>query len=155
MKPKDVNKEKEKIVVETKSKQKKSNLDLLLEFDDISVAPVLTPSLGGFLTPMAETTTNIVTDIQIVSTSSVITKPMELLNRISGRGLSITYRFTRNPHLFSSSMVNIGLIFTNHSNEDITNIRLGKKVYYLGCFCMSFFSLMFFVLVIGNWNECT
>lgn len=54
-----VQKEPKKPEVETKSKPKekekqpsKSNLDLLLDLDDIPpIGPVMTPSLGGFLTP--------------------------------------------------------------------------------------------------------
>lgn len=40
----------------------------------------------------------------------------------------ILYRFTRSPHLFSSKMASLELLFVNQSNEDITNISINKKV---------------------------
>ncbi|CAH2003536.1 unnamed protein product [Acanthoscelides obtectus] len=106
-------------------KEKKSNLDLLLDLDLRSPAPVLTPSLGGFFTPSGGGDKSY--DIQVVQPTFTHTKPIELLNRISGRGMSVTYRFTRSPHLYSPSMTNINLSFTNHTEEEITDIRLGKK----------------------------
>ncbi|XP_018578940.1 AP-3 complex subunit beta-2 [Anoplophora glabripennis] len=105
---------------------KKSNLDLLLDFCDASnEAPVMTPSLGGFFTP----STPIEAPLTMQSVQPVFTntKPVELLNRINGRGLSATYRFTRSPHLYSPSMANINIIFVNNTNEDINDIRLGRK----------------------------
>nr|CAI5862722.1 unnamed protein product [Callosobruchus analis] len=41
--------------------------------------------------------------------------------------MSVTYRFTRSPHLYSPSMTNINLSFTNHTDEEVTDIRLGRK----------------------------
>lgn len=111
---------------------KKSNLDLLLDFcDATNEAPVMTPSLGGFFTP----STPIEAPLTMQSVQPVFsnTKPVELLNRINGRGLSATYRFTRSPHLYSPSMANINIMFVNNTNEDINDIRLGRKVkgYYV------------------------
>ncbi|KAJ8941876.1 hypothetical protein NQ318_001729 [Aromia moschata] len=118
--------EKSENSAETKVNDKKTNLDLLLDLCDINnEAPVMTPSLGGFFTP----TTAVVAPLtmQLVQPIFVNTKPMELLNRINGRGLSATYRFTRSPHLYSPSMTNINIMFVNNTNEDINDIRLGKK----------------------------
>lgn len=112
-------------------KESKSNLDLLLDLDiSDAVAPVMTPSLGGFLTPINNVNPINVTPhaIQVIPPVFYPVKEIELLDRISGRGLNITYRYTRNPHLFSSTMVNINLSFKNTSSEDITDIRMGKKV---------------------------
>nr|CAH7761482.1 unnamed protein product [Callosobruchus chinensis] len=106
-------------------KEKKTNLDLLLDLDLESPAPVLTPSLGGFFTPSGGGDKPY--DVQVVQPTFTHTKPIELLNRMSGRGMSVTYRFTRSPHLYSPSMTNINLSFTNHTDEDITDIRLGRK----------------------------
>lgn len=103
---------------------KESNLDLLLDLDDLNVAPVLTPSLGGLLTPGIPS----ISSIQMVQPSFVNTKQYELLNRLNGRGFSATYRFTRSPHLYSPSMANINIVFTNNTKENITDIRIGKKV---------------------------
>ncbi|XP_030748355.1 AP-3 complex subunit beta-2 [Sitophilus oryzae] len=106
--------------------RKKTNLDLLLDFSegDMSV-PVLTPSLGGFYTPA--TPVEPLTVLQVVQPTYTNTKPKELLNKINGRGLSATYRFTRNPHLYSPSMTNINITFTNNTSEEVSDIRLGKK----------------------------
>lgn len=108
----------------------KSNLDLLLDLDiSDTVAPVMTPSLGGFLTPINNPNSLTISTIQIVPPAFYPIKEIELLDRISGRGLSITYRYTRNPHLFSSNMVNINLSFKNTlSDDEITDIKMGKKV---------------------------
>lgn len=115
----------------------KSNLDLLLDLDtEISstITPVLTPSLGGFLTPtvvvggdQTQTAMYSPKTIQSVPPAYVSRADIPLLDRISGQGLNIIYRFTRSPHLFSPQMVNIALTFTNSHYEDITDIKVGKK----------------------------
>lgn len=111
-------------------KELKSNLDLLLDLDiSDTVAPVMTPSLGGFLSPLSGPNQISTTpSIQVITPAFYPVKEIELLDRISGRGLGITYRYTRNPHLFSANMVNINLSFKNTLSDDITDIRMGKKV---------------------------
>jgi AP-3 complex subunit beta len=106
----------------------KSNLDLLLDLDDAaSSAPgqVMTPSLGGFLTPMSPGAPH--NKIELVSPTFITFSPVELLNKVNGYGLGITYKFTRSPHLFSASMVSIELQFTNHSNVELTDIQIASK----------------------------
>ncbi|KAL1492701.1 hypothetical protein ABEB36_010917 [Hypothenemus hampei] len=111
---------------ENKTTAQKSNLDLLLDFSDADASiPVLTPSLGGFYTPA--TPNECLSTLQPVQPVNTNTKPQELLSKINGKGLSASYRFTRNPHLYSPSMTNVNIIFTNNTNEDINEIRLGKK----------------------------
>ncbi|CAG9855394.1 unnamed protein product [Phyllotreta striolata] len=111
---------------DTTISNKKSNLDLLLDLDDIdNPAPVMTPSLGGFYSP--STPLEQQASIQIVQPVYTNTKPQELLNKIGGKGLSATFRFTRSPHLYSPSMTNINLLFTNNYGEDIDDIRIGRK----------------------------
>lgn len=108
----------------------KSNLDLLLELDDVppTITPVMTPSLGGFLTPLTTPVTPITTtSIQPASASFIPMKTTEILNRVSGGGLSILSRFTRSPHLFSPSMVSIELTFTNVGSSELADIRVGQK----------------------------
>ncbi|XP_033224866.1 AP-3 complex subunit beta-2 [Belonocnema kinseyi] len=110
--------------VETKEKPK-SNLDLLLDLDDvIPITPIMTPSLGGFLSPINPITSN---EIREVSASYIPLKKFELLNKINGHGLKVEYRFTRSQHLVSSVMVSIELSFTNDSKETINDIRVGNK----------------------------
>ncbi|KAK5639081.1 hypothetical protein RI129_011573 [Pyrocoelia pectoralis] len=106
--------------------KEKSNLDLLLDLGDIPITPIMTPSLGGFLTPFEPPS------IQTLPPKYVSSKEFELLNKINGRGLSIMYRYMRTPHLFSPQMVNIGLVFANNTNADISTIRLGKKTLFAG-----------------------
>lgn len=105
----------------------KSNLDLLLELDDISpVGPVMTPSMGGFLTPMINQgfTPGLGQQrIDLVGPTFIPLNTIELINRNSGNGLSVQYRFTRAPHLYSASMVSIELSITNGLEHDLNDVR--------------------------------
>jgi AP-3 complex subunit beta len=89
------------------------------------MTPVMTPSLGGFLTPI---NTTIIDNIREVSTSYVSLKKTVLLNNITGHGLKIEYRFTRSQHLVSSNLISIELTFSNESNDAIKEIQIGNKV---------------------------
>ena len=123
-----VAKSKENHVTPKVAPTSKSNLDLLLDLDDAaSTAPgqVMTPSLGGFLTPMTPGAQQ--NKIELVSATFLSSTPTELLNKVNGYGLGIKYKFTRSPHLFSSSMLSIEMQFTNHSNIDITDIQIRSK----------------------------
>ena len=51
----------------------------------------------------------------------------DLLNRISGNGLSVTYTYTRRPHLSSSKMIGFELLFQNTSSSSISNIEINKS----------------------------
>jgi len=84
----------------------------------------MTPSLGGFLTPINLALSN---GIQQVSASFSPVQKAEILNKIIGRGLRVESRFTRSPHLVSATMVNLELTFTNEGSEQIKNIRTGNK----------------------------
>ncbi|KAH8235466.1 hypothetical protein KR032_001015 [Drosophila birchii] len=127
--------------VEKEGKEKaaaatKSNLDLLLDLDDIPpIGPVMTPSLGGFLTPGTPMVAGQAAPLQpqharnrveLVGPSHIEFKHKELLNKVSGHGLQLGYRFTRAPHLYSSSMCSIELQFQNRGEKEITAIRLGQ-----------------------------
>ncbi|XP_063229691.1 AP-3 complex subunit beta-2 [Bacillus rossius redtenbacheri] len=123
------NKKKKPDTYKSDTPQGKSNLDLLLELDEVppTITPVMTPSFGGFLTPATPVTPVSPMSIQATSASYIPLTAKELVNKVSGRGLSVSSRFTRSTHLFSPTMVSIELTFTNHSSEDITDIRTGKK----------------------------
>ncbi|XP_014213137.1 AP-3 complex subunit beta-1 [Copidosoma floridanum] len=112
-----------------KKNEQRSNLDLLLDLDDVvPMTPIMTPSLGGFLTPIVPTPALAMSDgISEVSPSFIPIKKFELFNKVSGRGLKMEYRFTRSQHLISSAMVNIELTFSNEGTETIQNIRVGNK----------------------------
>ncbi|KAJ6634165.1 AP-3 complex subunit beta-1 [Pseudolycoriella hygida] len=109
------------------AKPEKSNLDLLLDLGDISPSgPIMTPSLGGFLTPMMQNVPSVSSNrFELVGPNHIPLKCTELINKVNGYGLGVTYRFTRAPHLFSSTMVSIELLFTNYSNDVMENIKIG------------------------------
>lgn len=113
-----------------KQQTKKSDLDLLLELDDASsvAGQIMTPSLGGFLTPTISPEMGAVSNrIELVSPSFIAMDKIELLNKVNGYGLGIVYKYTRAPHLFSANMVSIELNFTNHGNVELTDIKVGAK----------------------------
>lgn len=114
----------------------RSNLDLLLDLGDSPPsmeAPILTPSLGGFLTPTTAPNTPAEpqapgASIRPASAIYIPTHTHELLNKMNGNGLSVTGRFTRSPHLYSPKMVSVELSFTNHTaEEEIRDINVGRK----------------------------
>lgn len=105
--------------------KQKSNLDLLLELDEVppTMTPVLTPSLGGFLTPIGTPVTPPQT-VQPASASYIPVHSTEILNRVSGGGLSVSARFTRAPHLYSPSMATIELQMVNKGSVEISEVQV-------------------------------
>lgn len=89
----------------------------------------MTPSMGGFLTPMTPSavSSQMSNKIELVGSSFMPMKSLELLNKVNGYGLGITYKYTRSPHLFSSNMISIELQFTNHGNVELNDIQCGVK----------------------------
>lgn len=65
--------------------------------------------------------------IDLVGPSYISYIHKELLNKLSGHGLQVSYRYTRSPHLYSSAMVSIELQFINQGTEEISNIQMGQK----------------------------
>uniref|UniRef100_A0A1Q3FFZ8 AP-3 complex subunit beta n=1 Tax=Culex tarsalis TaxID=7177 RepID=A0A1Q3FFZ8_CULTA len=120
----------------------RNNLDLLLDLNDIPpVGPIMTPSLGGFLTPKVGTNpdkTNSLDVVDLVGPSFIPNKTSELLNKVNGYGLGIMFRFTRAPHLYSAKMISIELTFTNHGNVELTDIQLGQKGLQAGMYLNEF-----------------
>nr|XP_049702251.1 AP-3 complex subunit beta-2 [Helicoverpa armigera] len=119
---------------ETEKEQKrneKSNLELLLELDEVaSSLPTMTPTCGGFLSPQSVAPTQGIGDadsITPVGPSHINTTPTEVLGRVRWAGTVLALRWSRAPHLYSHTMCAIDLIFTNHSANEVTNIRLHKK----------------------------
>nr|XP_033198034.1 AP-3 complex subunit beta-2 isoform X1 [Bombus vancouverensis nearcticus] len=103
----------------------KSNIDLLLDLDDvIPMTPVMPLSTGSLLTPI---NLNITNDVREISASFIPIKKSELLNTITGHGLKIEYRFTRSQHLVSAYLVTIELAFSNESSEPVKEIQIGVK----------------------------
>ncbi|XP_047029258.1 AP-3 complex subunit beta-2 isoform X2 [Helicoverpa zea] len=119
---------------ETEKEQKrneKSNLELLLELDEVaSSLPTMTPTCGGFLSPQSVAPTQGIGDadsITPVGPSHTNSTPTEVLGRVRWAGTALALRWARAPHLYSHTMCAIDLIFTNHSANEVTNIRLHKK----------------------------
>ena len=80
----------------------------------LSLSPSLPPSLS--------------LSWQASSSVYVSSETHELLNRISGRGLAAQYRYTRRTHLYSESMVDIEVTFTNSSDAELNDIAITNKV---------------------------
>jgi hypothetical protein len=69
--------------------------------------------------------------LQISSPPAAVFVPQvqrELLNRMTGEGLAVTYRFTRTVSIFSPKMIAIEILFTNHSDAPIEHIKLHDSV---------------------------
>ncbi|XP_037079170.1 AP-3 complex subunit beta-2-like [Pollicipes pollicipes] len=122
-----------------------NSVDLLLNLDAAGLsgsvcravpAPVgselLTPSLGGFLSPLAgpgplPAAAAPAPAIEVVSAAHVPTTCRDLVGRVAGSGLEIKYRFTRAPHLYSAKMTSVELTFTNTTQQEMRDIRVGNK----------------------------
>ncbi|ESO88349.1 hypothetical protein LOTGIDRAFT_126173 [Lottia gigantea] len=119
-------KSKSKKVVETKPK---SNADLLLDLDDSNFNISSVIIVGGVASNDTSTGATPAGNMLTPTLASGIieSKSYELLNRITGSGLSINYKFTRTVSVFSPKMVSIELMFTNSGDEPLTNIKLGEK----------------------------
>ncbi|XP_055380324.1 AP-3 complex subunit beta-2 [Condylostylus longicornis] len=117
-----------KVEQKTFQRQDTSNLDLLLNLENVQ-------SFGKIMTPTRDisfesgTTSSIQThlspNIELVSSSYIEHQFVELVNKVSGHGLEILYRYTRTPHL-GLNMISIELEFKNHSYKELTNIHMGK-----------------------------
>lgn len=113
------------------------DLDLLLDLGDLGAPPGVSSSAASasdMLTPMMalditdqSTTTTKTSPTAAMFAPTVSTKSYELLNKMKGNGLSVTYRFTRTISIFSPKMVSIELNFTNESDSKVSAIRIGEK----------------------------
>ena len=59
---------------------------------------------------------------------SVPSATYDLLNRITGRGLSATYCFTRTVSVASPKMISIEITFTNNEDKPITDLTITDQV---------------------------
>ncbi|XP_059381897.1 AP-3 complex subunit beta-1-like [Carassius carassius] len=104
----------------------------LLDLDDFSPAAVTTPK-SSILSP------SLLSDLQGLSisptasalqASSPVFVPEtshELLHRMTGKGLSAQYRFTRQPCIYGNSMVSLQLTLSNSSDQALENIHISEK----------------------------
>lgn len=65
---------------------------------------------------------------QMAPPVQVKTKSCELLDRMSGKGLAVSYKFTRTISIFSPKMASIELSFVNNGDKPLTDIHIGEKV---------------------------
>ncbi|KAH6936775.1 hypothetical protein HPB50_021518 [Hyalomma asiaticum] len=110
----------------------RSNLDLLLDLDDMSTVPV-----AATLQPMSALTATSAMAVgrpevpRFVAVSTPAYVPSEwreLLNKVSGAGLVISYRFTRTPHLFSPKMASVEVTLANHGDEDLPGVHISDRL---------------------------
>uniref|UniRef100_A0A673HFP3 AP-3 complex subunit beta n=1 Tax=Sinocyclocheilus rhinocerous TaxID=307959 RepID=A0A673HFP3_9TELE len=106
---------------------------LLLFCLTVSPVPVTTPK-SSILSP------NLLSDLQgllISPTASALqvgVSPVfvpetshELLHRMTGKGLSAQYRFTRQPCIYGNSMVSLQLTLSNSTDQALENIHISEK----------------------------
>ncbi len=97
-------------------KVEQTNLDLLLSLEESvptmsSPHTVLSPTMGGLLTPMGPLpTSGFESAISDAAPMFTPTKSVELLNKMSSGGLQVLQWFTRSPHLYSHAMCNIQVL---------------------------------------------
>lgn len=124
----------------SKASASKPSQDLLLDLEDFgpvnSVTSSTTGTPGDLLTPsMASSFSNMsISDKNMSQSASMQFQPMsvelkqyELLNRIKGNGLGVTYKFTRTISIFSPKMTSIELTLTNSSDNQLAGIKIGDK----------------------------
>lgn len=122
----------------TEPKTAALNANLLLDLDDLGSVGSSGPgsaavTSGNLLTPTTALDPALLqasadvkpTSSNIVLGVNVIPKLYELLHRISGSGLSISYKFTRIISVFSPKMVSIELHIINNGDAPLSNIKLG------------------------------
>ncbi|XP_029651134.1 AP-3 complex subunit beta-2 isoform X1 [Octopus sinensis] len=118
----------------------KDNTNLLLDLDDLTpqntnavmtpaarpVQDILTPmiaSLDLYSTPVSENSpANYTLNFPVVNNKSY-----ELLNRMTAKGLSVKYCFTRTISIFNPKMTSIELTFTNECDKPMNSIKIGNK----------------------------
>lgn len=107
--------------------------DMLLDLDfgppSVDSTPAITP--GDVLTPNSslQTSTEVKSKPNYNFTSPVVSPSVthELINKITGAGLSAVYSFTRTMSIFSPKMVSVDITFTNHNDRPLSGIRVGQK----------------------------
>ncbi|XP_052443688.1 AP-3 complex subunit beta-1 isoform X1 [Carassius gibelio] len=104
----------------------------LLDLDDFSPAAVpspkssiLSPSLLSDLQGLSISPTQ--SALQASSPVFVPETSHELLHRMTGKGLSAQYRFTRQPCIYGNSMVSLQLTLSNSSDQALENIHISEK----------------------------
>lgn len=129
-------------VKKPKTEPTKPSHDLLLDLDDFGpqgggfasstgtpAGDLLTPSLAGSMSNMSLGSASMSTSnsMNLINPASIPAKVYELVNKITGKGLTITYKFTRTVSIFSPKMVSIEMTFVNTSDNTISGIHIDDK----------------------------
>ncbi|OWF47522.1 AP-3 complex subunit beta-2-like isoform X3 [Mizuhopecten yessoensis] len=128
-------------VKKTKAEPAKPSHDLLLDLDDFGppgggfasstgtpAGDLLTPSLAGSMSNMSLGSASMsASNSMNFNPSSIPSKVYELVNRMAGKGLTISYKFTRTVSIFSPKMVSIEMTFVNTSDNTISGIKIDNK----------------------------
>lgn len=107
----------------------RKNLDLLLDLDDIATVPSapLQPLTAFTMTAAAAPKSGLAKFAAVSVPAYVPTEQKELLNKLSGSGLSVTYRFSRTPNIFSPRMTSIELTLTNHGDKELVELHIPDR----------------------------
>ncbi len=109
----------------------RSNLDLLLDFSEDPPSlqtPMLTPSLGGFLSPASSESGSVAEAIKDATTPAFVpTRTQELLNKMTSGGLQVLYRYTRSPHIYAPELCSIELTLNNLGDSEQTEVKAGAR----------------------------
>ncbi|KAJ7988575.1 hypothetical protein DPEC_G00324980 [Dallia pectoralis] len=117
--------------VKPKQEVKSQNQVSLLDLDDFTpgpvtqTRPVLSPSLLADLQGLS--LSNISSTMQVSGPAFVPEKSLNLLHRMTGKGLSAQYQFTRQPCLYQPTMVSVQISLTNTSDHHLEHIHIGEK----------------------------
>ncbi|XP_059607688.1 AP-3 complex subunit beta-2 [Phlebotomus argentipes] len=102
-----------------------SNVDLLSGLDNSLFTGVPMKPMG-MLQPAA--TSSSAGKSTVLPPVFTATEHMELLNKINGFGLGISYRFTRFTHLTSATHLSVEVVLRNHNTvQEIGNIHVDAK----------------------------
>ncbi|XP_048788502.1 AP-3 complex subunit beta-1 isoform X2 [Lagopus muta] len=124
-------KKEEKTVQDRKAPNKQDVF--LLDLDDfypvttpvaVPAAAVLSPSLTADLEGLSLSGSSV---IDVTTQVFVPTKTHEMLHRMTGKGLSAHYQFSRQPCIFGDRMVSVQVTLTNTTDQKIDNIHIGEK----------------------------
>lgn len=132
------NRSKSKPKVEESSQKEVSLLDL----DDFTPAPVTTPQ-SSVLSPSllsdleGLSLSNVSSVIQVSSPVFLPEKSHNLLHRMSGKGLSAQYHFSRQPCLAQPNMVAVQVSLTNNSDQRLEQIHIDKNPAGLNIHCFN------------------
>ncbi|XP_015704088.1 AP-3 complex subunit beta-1 isoform X2 [Coturnix japonica] len=127
-----ISRKKEEKTVQDRKTPNKQDVSLL-DLDDfypvttpvaVPAAAVLSPSLTADLEGLSLSDSSV---IDVSTPVFVPTKMHEMLHRMTGKGLSAHYHFSRQPCIFGDRMVSVQVTLTNTTDQKIDNIHIGEK----------------------------